>query len=435
MKTLYYITLLFFGLNSFSQSLLTKEQALNQLLENNYDVRLSKNEIRIAENNTSIYNSKYLPTVSVGAGANYSNMNQEIETQTGMLNTIDNAETQAYNASVGLNYMLFNGFSRKYASKQLQEQLAISEIAAEATLENAVVEVYTNYYQIAQIEESVNVLKEALQISKERLKRVQYQYDYGQTSKLAVLNAQVDINNDSIRYTNTKQTLDNSKRSLLVLIGDATSTVDFNIETGVTFSVIPSLDVLLSDLSGNTNLQQLEHVLQIGDYSIEMSKAGYLPSLSLNSSYAWNNSQYPISSQFAAMMNYGFNAGLSLKWNVFDGGATKTRLQNAKINQENQLLQKEQLEHQLRNLISNTYYNYQSKRLEFQTQEANLITVENNFQRTEEHFKMGHVSSVEYRQAQLNLLNAKTAILRAKYEAKIIELRLLQLTGRLIPAN
>jgi len=432
MRTLYYIILLFIGINSFSQSVLTKEKALQELLENNYAVKLSKNDIRIAENNTSIYNTKYLPIVSVGAGVTYSNMNQEIEAHSGKVNTIDNAETQVYNASIGLNYVLFNGFSRKYASKQLQEQLAISEIAADATLEQAVVDVFSNYYQIAQLKESMNVLKEALQISKARLKRVQYQYDYGQTTKLAILNAQVDINNDSIRYTNTKQTLENSKRSLLVLIGDTKSSINFDIETGVTFEVLPNLDILLSDISKNKNVQQLDRVLQIGDYNIKMSKAGYLPNLSLNSSYAWNNSQYPVSSQFAGMINYGLNAGLSLKWNVFDGGATKTRVQNAKINRENQMLQKEQLEHQLHNLVSNTYYNYQSKHLELQTQEANLHTVENNFKRTEEHFKMGHVSSVEYRQAQLNLLNAKTAILRAKYDTKIIELRLLQLTGRLL---
>ncbi len=90
------------------------------------------------------------------------------------------------------------------------------------------------------------------------------------------------------------------------------------------------------------------------------------------------------------------------------------------------------MEHQLKNFISNTYFDYKNKRLVLETQKQNLQTAKHNFERTEEHFKMGSVSSVEYRQAQLNLLHAQTAILRAKYDAKTVELQLLQLTGRLV---
>ncbi|HIP48185.1 MAG TPA: TolC family protein [Lutibacter sp.] len=430
MKKLTYILLLL-ATNVFSQTILTKEQALQNLLENNYAIKLSKNDIKIAENNTSIYNSRYLPSVSLGAGANYSLMNQEVEAQNGVIANYDNSETQNYNASVGVNYILFNGFNRKYASKQLQEQLAMSQIESEAIVEQAILDVFSNYYQTAQIAENVNVLHEALQISKQRLKRTKYQYDYGQTTKLALLNAQVDINNDSINYINTKQLLDNSKRTLLVLIGD-TRTQNFEIETGVQFVPIPSLEVLLADLPENTTIKQLDKAIEIGEYGIKISKSSYLPSLGVNTSYAWNTGLFPDTSEAARNMNYGLNAGLSLNWTIFDGGATKTRVQNAQINQENQVLRKEQIEQQVRNFITNTYYNYQNKRLVLETQKQNLQTAQRNFERTTEMFKLGSVSSVEYRQAQLNLLNAQTAILRAKYEAKVVELQLLQLTGRLV---
>ena len=418
----------FFG---HSQNRLTKQQALHNLLENNYAIKLSKNDIKIAENNTSIYNSRYLPSVSLGAGANYSLMNQEVEAQNGMLTNYDNSETQNYNASVGVNYILFNGFNRKYASKQLQEQLAMSKIEAEAIVEQAILDVFSSYYQTAQIAENVKVLQEALQISKQRLKRTKYQYEYGQTTKLALLNAQVDINNDSINYINTKQLLENSKRTLLVLIGDTTKQ-DFYIETGVEFVTIPQLATLLSDLPKNTTIKQLDKAIEIGEYGIKISKSSYLPSLGVNTSYGWNTGLFPETSQAARNMSYGLNAGLSLNWTIFDGGATKTRVQNAQINQENQVLRKEQVAQQIRNFITNTYYNYQNKRLVLQTQEQNLQTAQRNFERTTEMFKIGSVSSVEYRQAQLNLLNAQTAILRAKYEAKVVELQLLQLTGRLM---
>ena len=43
----------------------------------------------------------------------------------------------------------------------------------------------------------------------------------------------------------------------------------------------------------------------------------------------------------------------------------------------------------------------------FNIQEKNIVTAQNNFERTQEKFKIGQVNSIEFRQAQLNLLNAE----------------------------
>ena len=55
-----------------------------------------------------------------------------------------------------------------------------------------------------------------------------------------------------------------------------------------------------------------------------------------------------------------------------------------------------------------------------------------NFKRTEEQYQLGQVNSIEFRQAQLNLLNAQSNLNKTKYDAKNAELILLQLTGNLL---
>ena len=65
-------------------------------------------------------------------------------------------------------------------------------------------------------------------------------------------------------------------------------------------------------------------------------------------------------------------------------------------------------------------------------QEKNVITNENNFDRSREQFQLGRITSIEFRQAQINLLNALTNKNLAKYDAKLAELQLLQLTGQLL---
>ncbi len=431
MKKLLYILCLSLGVSGYSQEILTKEQALQTLLENNYAVKLSKNTLKTAQNNASIYNSHYLPVFKLGAGANYSLQNQEIGLQNGTTSSSEGNETTIYSASFGTQYPVFTGFSRKYAYKQLQEQLAISELEAKATLEAAMLKTYSLYYQTAQHTENVAVLRRALDISRQRLQRSIYQYNYGQATKLAVLHARVDRNNDSINYINARQALDISKKNLLLSIGD-TTTRNFKVETGVSLPEFPDLQSLLADLPQNTQMQMMEKTLKLHDYNIRMSQSGYLPSVGVSASYGWNYSDNPVTSQTASLSRYGFTGGVNLSWNIFDGGSTKVRLQNAKINRENQLIRQEELRHQLQNSVSTTYYSYQNKLFVWQSQKQNLETAEMNFKRTAELFKTGRVSSVEYRQAQLNLLHAQTAILNAKYEAKIVALQLMQLTGKLL---
>ena len=67
-----------------------------------------------------------------------------------------------------------------------------------------------------------------------------------------------------------------------------------------------------------------------------------------------------------------------------------------------------------------------------EAQNQNVITSQNNFDRTQERFTLGQITSIEFRLAQINLLNSKTAVNNAKYDAKLIELELLQLTGEIL---
>ena len=67
--TIIYFTIVF--LAGFAQETLTKEEAVNLALENNYGILIAKNNVKIAENNASIFNSGFLPKVTANAGVNY----------------------------------------------------------------------------------------------------------------------------------------------------------------------------------------------------------------------------------------------------------------------------------------------------------------------------------------------------------------------------
>jgi outer membrane protein TolC len=430
------LILLFLGaLQGFSQEILTKREALKITLENNFGIKIATNNIEIAKNNSSIYNSGFLPTATVSSGANFRKDNQTIDRQDGSSISIDDAETKSYNASINLNYIIFDGLGRKYNYQQLKETYNLTELQAKQTIENTYLQLFTAYFQIARLSENKDNLNEALSISKRRLLRAKYQFEYGQSNKLELLNAEVDVNNDSITLISVKQQLSNAKRGLNVILG-VEKNVNYEVDTEVFFNEIMNFDDLTQKtFENNSTLKQNEINLAISEFNIKINKSNYLPSLGLNTSYGWNKSQNPATSFLAGSTSNGLNAGLSLSWNVFDGGSTKTRVANSKIALENQKILLEQQKLTIQNTLKNTWEEYQNQLFILHAQEKNVVTNQNNFDRTTERYKLGQITSIEFRLAQINLINSKTAFNNARFDAKLIELQLLQLSGDILNVN
>ena len=426
------ISIMFCINNLNAQQMLTKEEAVKLALDNNYDIKIANNNVQVAENNTSVLNSGYLPTVTGTAGATYNLDNTEAEFSNGNSTVLNGAESNRYNAGVSLNYTIFDGLGRHYNYKRLKEQYQLSELQARETIENTIVQLFSVYYNVAQLSENLETLDQTLLVTKDRLVRAEYQFDYGQNTKLEVLNAEVDINTDSINIINTKQDLKIAKRDLKLVLGE-TFTEDFNVETEVDFLLQFKKDSLFKKAKQrNVALLQTEKNIAISQLDIKSGKSAYLPTLGLTGSYGWNKNNNNAASFVTVSTNTGLSGGLNLSWNLFDGGATMTRVRNAKVNLETQQLQKENILLSIQRDFDNAWDDYMNKLEIYNIQEKNIITAQNNFDRTQEKFKIGQVNSIEFRQAQLNLLNTELSRNQAKYAAKLAELQLLQISGELL---
>ncbi len=432
LKKIIFVFMSFCMTSIAAQKLVSVSEAIELALENNYGIKIISNNKEIAKNNAGVLNSGYLPTVTSSSGATFNRDNLEAEFANGESTALNGAKSSRYNASINLNYTLFDGLGRYYDYKRLKETYKLSELQARETIENTIAQLYVVYYNVAQVTENVAVLEKTLTISKDRITRANYQFEYGQGTMLNVLNAQVDINNDSINLINAKQQLVNTKRDLNVVLGNVISS-EFRVDTTIDFKLnIDQNDLANKVKSNNVNLLQLDKNIMINTFIVKANKSGYLPSLGLTGSYGWNKGNNNAASFVAVSTNTGLSGGLSLSWNLFDGGATATRVSNAKIELENRSLEKESMVIDIERNFNNAWDDYQNKLTIFQVQENNIITSTNNFNRTQEKYKLGQATSIEFRQAQLNLINSELNRNQAKYAAKIAELTVLQLSGELL---
>ncbi|MCP9199608.1 TolC family protein [Gramella sp. GC03-9] len=421
---------------AFSQeSVLTKDEVIARALEENFGIKIARNDVEVAENNQSIWNSGYLPSLTGLAGASYDINDRLTEPEDREPFEQTNIENNRYNASLNVDYTLFDGLGRLYNFKSLKEQYDLSQLQARETIENTILQIMSVYYEIARLTENVGVLEQGLEISQERVTRAKYQFEYGQANNLLVLNAKVDVNSDSIALIEAEQQLANTKRDLNVLLDREISNNEFSVDTTVNFIPELQLESYIDEARiNNVSLLQIEKNLEISDYDIKINKSGYLPIIDLNGSYGWNRNRSAASAFFpgSTTTSDGFSAGVSLRWDIFDGGARRVRIKNSQIRFENQEILLEQIKSEVERDILNALGNYENKLYILNVQEENVATNLDNFNRSSEQYKLGRITSIEFRQAQINLLNAKTNFNLAKYDAKLAELQVLQLTGQLL---
>ena len=255
MKKKLKISLLFFLITYglVAQKNLPISEAIKNTLENNLDIKISENIEKIAKNNSSILNNGYLPNLQLGSDINTNIQNIEIETPSGISGTLDNTQTDNSSAVLSINYNLIDASGRKLNYKKSKELYSKSKLEVKEIIENTLLQLFTVYFEVGRLAEEEKILKDVLDVSKKRYERKIFEYDYGQTNNLEVLNAKVDVNTDSINLLNLSSKLNNAKRDLNLIMN-----IDFNsdliVDTKINFLTKDELSNLFSNgIENNTN--------------------------------------------------------------------------------------------------------------------------------------------------------------------------------------
>ena len=435
MKKVLNILLILFliALNVTAQEELTISSAIKKTLENNLDIEVSENFKRIAKNNSSILNNNYLPNIQLGSEINTNIQSIEIETPSGISGTLDDTQTDNSSAVLSIDYNIIDASGRKYNYKKSKELYSKSNLEVQEIIENTILQLFTVFFEVGRLSEEKEILKNSLDISKRRYERRLLEFEYGQTNNLEVLNAEVDVNSDSINLLNTSKKLFNA-RSDLNLIMNVDLESEFNINTNIDFLAQDEINSIFSnDINNNTRLLIIEKDIIISNLERKIAKSSYLPTLGLIGSYGWNES---INDNPYAFYNKsisdGFSAGINIRWDIFRGGKKIIANKNAEIGQENSELIKKKTVLELKKELRNAYQTHLNNLFILEVQRKNLSTNKNNFDRNIERYKIGQVSSIEFRRAQLNLLNAELSKSSAKYQAKISEAYFLKISGEII---
>lgn len=414
---------------------LSLDSAITIAIKNNHGIAIARNNTQIAANNARPGVSGLYPTLTVNGGATLNNNDSEIEFVTGETQNVDGAQSLGTNANVTLSYTVFDGLRNWNAYRQAQTLEDAALANQRLTVENTLVSVIAQYYEVARQTQNFEIAQEAITISLDRYNRAELRKELGAGVTLDLLNAEVDLNRDSVNFRSAGTRLLNAKRTLSVLMG-LNPTTDFTVETEVEFSSLLTSEQFKSKaLQQNAALIAARRNQRASDYAVSAATGQlFSPVISVSGGYGFNRQDseagFLVSNQAT-----GWNVGVNLRWNLWDGQASQTRRDNARLQAENARSQVLNTEQQLAADIENAYTTYVNALYILRTEERNLETSKLNFERTRESFALGQVTNTTYREAQLNYLRSEAALLDATYVAKVAEVRLLQLSGILLDDN
>lgn len=411
-------------------------EAISIALENNHSIKIAKRSSEIAENNATFGNAGLLPTVS--ASGSYSGSIQDTEQRFpgGIQPDIDvsGAGTYTLSTSLSANYVLFDGFGNYYTFQNLKKLEEQSGVTARLQIEGTLIQVISQYLSVLLEKESLTIAEQSISRSIDRLQRVEERFSLGSSTRLDVLNAQVDLNADSVLYLQSVARLNNTKRNLMIELG-ASPAADVSIGDEISFNSGLRLDQLLANSAQNSAALVISRLSsESSDLLLKQSKSGRFPILSLNGGYSYTESKFDAS--FLKYQKFtGFNVGISFSVNLFNGFRRETQIQNAQValknNEESLQLAQKSVERDVMNLFED----YQTNLFLIDKEMLNLRTAELNFERSEQLFETGQITNTQFREAQLNISNVQLNIVRLKIQAKLAEIQLLQLAGKLIESE
>lgn len=429
------------SVNSEAQEIYDLSRCVTTGLEQNFSVKIVRNQEEISGNNLTRGNAGFLPAISTTNrfGGNVSTTTQN------MNNGSQNKSRGVYNttgsAGLNLNMTLFDGFNVQTTWQKLQELKQMGGLNSQMSMENLVAQIVAEYYYYIQQLNFQHNMEYAVSLSRERARIDEDRYLLGASSKLELLQSIVYLNADSSRLARQNETILQSEIRLKKLM--ALENLEENIQLPDTVIVFnPDLkyqELLENTIELNTGLQiaKKNQLISELDYKIIASRS--YPYLNFSTGYQYSYRGYgtgtisdygelALNNQQNGALNYGITVGM----NIFDGFNRRREKTNALIEVENRLYRFQEIEQNIKADLLTVYYAYENNLRLVQLEEENLSVARENLEIALERYRLGALSGIELREVQKSLLDAEERLISVKFQTKLAEISLLQISGKIM---
>lgn len=423
-----FLAVMLSGLLAIGQDMLTLSEAVKLGMENNFSIRIAQNDAAIANSNNTVGNAGMLPSINASAASSNSIYSLKQEYSDGTEYSNSTYPNHGVTSGLQLNWTLFDGFAM-YANRQKYATLEeLSNISFQMTVEDIAASIILNYYTISIENNLLDNYHEVLTLSRDRLNIAREKAAIGTSYQIAVMQAEVDYRADSSQILQQTNKIQNLKINLNKLIGREPE-INFEVKNITPQVATIGLGTIIENLlSKNKELQAGKLNLRLKEIEIRKAKALRYPEINLASAYNFSRTSTPdgsteLSRAFGPA--FGISAGITL----FDGSNVTRSIRNAQIYRDNQDLTNQSKIQDLKGEAIKYFNNLVLAKNLVELEQKSVELAKTNSDVAMEKYRIGVISDIELRDAQIKYLNAEYRYLDALMQAKTAEVELQVLMG------
>ena len=436
MKSLFLsVALMLTSALSAQTKLWTLQECVDYAMQNNITLQKARLQQQSAKEDVSQSKAALLPSLNASTSHNFAYrpwQSSGITTVTnGTVNT--KVEKTSYNGSYGLNasWTVWNGNRNRNQVKlnKLSEERADLEIQETAnSIQEKIAQLYV---QILYLIEAVKVDEASLETAKKNEDRGREMVDVGMMSKADLSQLTSQRSTDEYNIVSAKAQVSNYKLQLKQLL-ELKGSEEFDVAVPETTDNMAQEDVptVMSvyeqALGIRPEIQNAEMAVKSSDISIDIAKAGRMPTVSLSASASTNTNSLA-NNGWGDQMKFNFNsgAGVNISVPIFDQRQTKTNVNKARIQRETKLLALQDQYKQLYQTIENYWLDATTNQQKFRAALATVESERQSYSLLQEQFQLGLTNIIELMNGKDKLLQAEQNCLQSKYMT-ILNLQMLK---------
>lgn len=400
----------------------TLQDCVNHALENNISVKQTENSLLISDQDIIAAKGQFMPSVGSSLGQRMS-IGSGFDPVTNQ--RINNQTTHSFSYNVNVNQTIFNGFRTLNLYKQAQLSKETSELELSRIKDDISLNVVNAYLNALFNKENLETALAQFEFSKKQLKQVTDLVDAGVQPKANMYDAEATLSRDEQQVTLAENGYNLALLSLSQLLQVPFN--DFEVDIIEIDSPSEALfynnatPILEYALENRSEIRIAEKNIKNAELSTEISRSGYYPTVSFGYGFGsvWSESKNDFVKQ-AFFRELDLFKGHSLNLNVnipiFSRFQNKTAVAKSMIQEENSELRLQQAKLDLESNIQRAYTDAQAALKAFGAAKKSLASQELAFYNSKERYDIGVITAFDLEQARVQLINAQSSSINAKYD-------------------
>ena len=411
------------------------EQAVEVALQNKEALKASALELNASKQDIRSSYSGILPSVRISGSTTESTFPEQAigfnQSSGEILNNVSSITSASSSFSITQN--IYDGGIWWNNIRLAKNNFRITEQFDRQIKTNIIRNVHFAYFNYLKAIQLLDVSRSNLMSSQQQLTLVQQQYDLGSAKKTDLLKAEVRFGQARIDVITNDASVKSAYRNLKNAMGLINSDQDFTIEeVEKPLELIPEFETGFELVQKfNPSVKAKQYQIMSAKLNTKLARGSRLPviSLSASSSGADENLGDAISNNYGD--NQRINASLSISIPIYTGNSISSRIQKAKIGVDKQeseyLTQLEDLSVQLEDYLDqlNNYIEV------IPINETVLESAEEDLKLSQVRYSQGSTTILEVLNAQVSVVQARSSLVRSKYDAFIQQANLKALLGTL----